>query len=282
MKEVVEFIRLVGDERRTGPTLASVSRHWQKGKERFLFVSPHDDDAVIGAGLLMQLLELENIPIHILVVTDGSMGYCSLEEKDKIAEIRHEEALKCYESLGIAKENVILLDFPDCQLNSYRGRRTATTNDKGVIEGYTGLEGAFTHYIRKINPTQCFLPTSSDLHPDHRIVHEELLISLFHASGIVWPELGEAIEKTPYVHEMAVYCDFPTTPQLRVHTPVSMLEKKLDAIEAFRSQKQINAIIEIIEKAGPYEYFRALDFNLYHPRAYYDRFERKTTIGFLR
>jgi hypothetical protein len=37
-KEEFEFVRLVGNERRVGTTLASVSRHWQGKKERFLVV----------------------------------------------------------------------------------------------------------------------------------------------------------------------------------------------------------------------------------------------------
>ncbi len=83
-----EFVRLVGNERRVGTTLAGVSRHWQGKKERFLVVSPHDDDAVLGAGLLIQLAKRENVPVHVLIVTDGSMGYCSLEEKDAIIQTR--------------------------------------------------------------------------------------------------------------------------------------------------------------------------------------------------
>ncbi|NLE28471.1 MAG: hypothetical protein GX629_02230, partial [Phycisphaerae bacterium] len=76
MKEEFEFIRLVGNERRVGPTLASVSRHWQGEKECFAFFSPHDDDVVLGGGLMMQLAKRENVPVHIVIVTDGSMGYC--------------------------------------------------------------------------------------------------------------------------------------------------------------------------------------------------------------
>ena len=81
MKREIEIVRLVGNERRAGETLASVSRHWQGDKERFLFVSPHDD-AVLGGGLLIQLAIREDVTVHILIVTDGGMGYCSNEEKD--------------------------------------------------------------------------------------------------------------------------------------------------------------------------------------------------------
>ena len=52
MAKEFEFVRLVGAERRVGPTLASVSRHWKQEEESFLFISPHDDDVVLGGGLM--------------------------------------------------------------------------------------------------------------------------------------------------------------------------------------------------------------------------------------
>jgi len=107
MQEEFEFVRLVGNERRIGSQLASVSRHWQGDEERFLMISPHDDDAVLGAGLLIQVAKRENVPVHILIVTDGSMGYCSLEEKETIADIRRNESYRCYQSLGVPRQNIV-------------------------------------------------------------------------------------------------------------------------------------------------------------------------------
>ncbi|AQQ09219.1 bacillithiol biosynthesis deacetylase BshB1 [Sedimentisphaera cyanobacteriorum] len=271
-KTKTEYVRLVGDERRTGETLADVSRSWQGKGERFLFVSPHDDDVLLGAGLFMQLAVKENVPVYIMVVTDGSMGYCDENEKNSIAELRKQETYECYMSLGIPRENIIWLGFQDCRLNSCQGRRF----DEGEmsLKGAEGLQNSFTYWIRNIAPTQCFLPTSSDIHPDHKIVHQEFLISLFHAAGDIWPELGKPISKVPYVHEMGVYCDFPEPPHLRVKAPFSLLEKKLQAVEMFKSQKQISSLIEIAENSGPYEYLRELKYKLYHPEAYYAMFER--------
>jgi LmbE family N-acetylglucosaminyl deacetylase len=222
--------------------------------------------------------------VHILIVTDGSMGYCSDAEKDTIVEIRRKETFDCYEALGVPRHNIHWLGFPDCQLTSYRGRSPAKPGDKAVIMNFSGLQNAFTHYLRKIKPTQCFLPTSNDLHPDHRIVHEELLISLFHSSGNIWPELGAPLEKVPYVHEMGVYCDFPEAPKLRVRTPMSYLEKKLNAIGAFKSQTQIGSLIDIVRNGGPEEYLRAVEFKLYQPSRYRDMFEEKEkeTMRFVR
>jgi LmbE family N-acetylglucosaminyl deacetylase len=281
MPERIEFVRLVGDERRVGSTLAGVSRHWQGKKESFLLVSPHDDDAVLGAGLLIQLARRESVPVHILIVTDGSMGYCSLEEKDTISEIRRGESHQCYRSLGVPKKNITRLDLPDCQLSSYRGRWPADAKNRLAIKGFMGLQNTFTYWLRRINPTQCFLPTWNDLHPDHRIVYEEFLISLFHAAGNIWPELGKPLTRVPYVNTYAVYCDFAAPPTLRMRTPASYLDRKLKAIGAFRSQRQISSLIENVRHCGPEEYIRAIDFTLYRPSDYRNLFEEKKPMRML-
>jgi LmbE family N-acetylglucosaminyl deacetylase len=275
MQEKVEFVRLVGDERRVGSYLASVSRHWQGKSERFLIISPHDDDAALGTGLLIQLAKRENVPVHIMVVTDGSMGYCSDEEKGGIAEIRRRESYGCYQRLGVPKRNIVWLGFADCRLNDYRGRRPAEPGGPLAIGGFVGLQNSFTYHLRRLRPTQCFLPTYNDLHPDHRIVYEEFLISLFHAAGNIWPELGKPLSRVPYVHTFAVYCDFAAPPTLRMRTPRSYLDKKLKAISAFRSQKQISSLIENVRHCGPEEYVRTIDFKLYHPADYRNLFEEK-------
>ncbi len=282
MQEEIEFVRVVGEERRVGSKLAQVSRHWQGDQERFLMVSPHDDDAVLGAGLLIQLAKRENVPVHIMIVTDGSMGYCSVDEKDSIAQIRRKESLKCYESLGVPRQNIVCLGFPDCQLGNYRGRSPARPGDAVAIGGFTGLQNAFTFRLRQIKPTQCFLPTWNDLHPDHRIIYEEFLISLFHAAGNIWPELGEPVSRVPYVNTYAVYCDFASPPTLRMRTPMSYLENKLKAIAAFRSQKQISSLIDNVRHCGPEEYIRAIEFKLYHPANYRSLFEEKKVIPLMR
>ena len=268
-----EFVRLLDNERRVGPTLASVSKHWQQGKECFLFVSPHDDDVVIGGGLIIQSALKEKVPVHVAIVTDGAMGYCSLEEKDVISSIRQRESFAAFRKLGVPKSNIHWLGFPDCQLTLYQGRRPIREGESGGCKGFTGLQNAFTYLLRKVRPNQVFLPTSSDLHPDHQIVHRELLISCFHATGDIWPELGAPLERTPYIHELAIYCNFPTPPKLRIKAPESAMKKKLDAILEFKSQKQVKQLVDSLSKAGPWEYLRPVEFSFYNPMIYKNRFD---------
>ena len=67
-----------------------------------------------------------------------------------------------------------------------------------------------------------------------------------------------------------------------MRTPISYLENKLNAIAAFRSQRQISSLIENVRHCGPEEYVRAIDFKLYHPADYRNLFEEKKAIGMIR
>jgi LmbE family N-acetylglucosaminyl deacetylase len=113
-----------------------------------------------------------------------------------------------------------------------------------------------------------FVPTSADLHPDHQITHNELMICLFHAAGTIWPELGEPLADVPKVYELAIYCDFPQAPQYEIRGDPAAFERKLQSIAAYRSQTQIARLVETIRAAGPVEYVRALNFRFYSPTNY--------------
>ena len=268
-----EFVRLVGAERRVGPTLASVSRHWRQEEESFLFVSPHDDDVIIGGSLMILSALKEKVPVYVAVVTDGSMGYCSMEEKDQISAIRRKETLNALKVLGVPRKNFFWLGYPDCRLSQFQGRHPAVEGDPSPCCGFTGLQNTFTELLRRVKPNQIFMPTVADLHPDHILVHQEMLISCFHAAGEIWPELGRPLERVPYIHELAVYCNFPSSPMLRIHAPDAAMRRKLKAIAQFKSQKQIARLLEIVERGGPWEYQRPIEFALYNPSLYRDRFD---------
>jgi LmbE family N-acetylglucosaminyl deacetylase len=252
--------------------IAELLDDWRPNAERWMFVSAHDDDVTCGAALSLQAGLAEGAQVHVVVATDGRMGYCRPEHRQTIAEIRRAETEKSYRILGLPPDRLRFLGFPDCNVSLHRGRRLAAPGELGEIAGATGLQNGFTHALRQIRPNRLFLPTSADLHPDHRIVHEETLISLFHAQGSIWPELGEPIAEVPRVYEFACYCDFPELPQIRIETPVAMFEAKLAAIATFASQEQIGALVELQRQGGPVEYLRQLDFHFYAPQNYHSLF----------
>lgn len=252
--------------------IAQVFPAWRGTDERWLFISPHDDDVVLGAGLTFLAGMAEGVEIHATIVTDGRMGYCRPDQKHTVADVRTNEARASFQALGLPPERLRFLKFPDGDLGTFRGRRFTSTGYYMEVAGAVGTQNSFTHILRQIRPTRVFLATSTDLHPEHRITHEEMLISLFHAQGNIWPELGAPIAEVPRVYEYAVYCDFPSPPNIRIETPPAMLETKLAGIRAYASQEQIDAVIDIQRKAGPIEYLRELTFNFYSPGQYHRLF----------
>jgi LmbE family N-acetylglucosaminyl deacetylase len=246
-------------------TLASVIGA-TPGKDTIMFIAAHDDDSPIGAGLAMAKAVDEGFDVHMVMCTNGCMGYCSMDQKENISSIRMNETVESCRILGVKEENIHCLGFADGSLYNYIGRAKAKDGEPEV-EGFTGLENHMTWIMRKLKPTFIFTPAGSDLHPDHKAVYKELLISIFHASGDIWPELGEPISM-PEVYEFPIYVDLEGEPEIMLEADDATFERKLENIAAYKSQKQISLLVEEIRKAGPVEFFRNLRFALYSPEKY--------------
>jgi hypothetical protein len=57
-------------------------------------------------------------------------------------------------------------------------------------------------------------------------------------------------------------------PEVKLEADPELFQKKLDAIAAYASQKQIKACVDNIREAGPVEFFRNLRFAIYRPALY--------------
>lgn len=256
--------------------LAESFEDWKSGNERWLFISPHDDDVVMGAGILLQYAREAGISIHVAITTDGRMGYCTDEDRPRISQVRSSEARASFHGLGI--EEIEWLGYPDQDLVRCAGRRQADVGDAAAIAGYTGLQNSYTALLRRTLPTRVFLCSDSDYHPDHKIVYEQALISLFHAGGDIWPELGDPIDEFPVLHEMAVYCNFASDPDVEIRGDDIAFERKLEAIAVYHSQRQIARAVDAIRANGPLEYLRTFQFSLYEPRRYASLFATDESV----
>ena len=65
--------------------------NWKGEEERWLFLSPHDDDIICGCGLTFIAALHCGIKTFAGVVTNGKMGYCTNEERETIADVRRDE-----------------------------------------------------------------------------------------------------------------------------------------------------------------------------------------------
>jgi LmbE family N-acetylglucosaminyl deacetylase len=252
--------------------LADVMPDWSRG-ERWLFVSPHDDDIAVAGALLVGAAVRAGVDVSCRIATDGRMGYTALKDREEIVAIRKEETIKSFQTLGV--EDVSWYEYPDADLYRHAGRRRADSDeDPDVWEGYTGLQNSLTRELRVLRPDRVFVLSGNDYHPDHKLLNQELLISLFHAQGAIWPELGEQLESVPPLYEIAAYCPFSGDPDYQLQGDQEAFEGKLESIRAYRSQRQIEALLTGIEESGPFEYLRTYPYELYRPDHYASLFRK--------
>jgi LmbE family N-acetylglucosaminyl deacetylase len=242
---------------------------WQGKDERWLFVSPHDDDVVCGAGLTF-IAGIENgIDTYAAVVSNGEMGYCSPEEKTTIAQIRKKEAQDSFAFMGLPANHLTQFSYNDANLPQAIGRRFVSDSSlPNYIGGAVGIENSLTWLIRKVKPSRVFVANQLDLHPDHRAVNTELMISIFHAQGAIWPELGEPIQRIPNVYEYATYSDFIRTPNMNIRVSDDLIEKRLQAVALYKSQRQIDLLVNELRNIGGNEYLLETKFEIFNVKKY--------------
>ena len=213
-----QITRLDGGRKADFTNLAAALGAGNLARETWLFVSPHDDDLCLSCGLLMQQAVAEGVNVQVLVVTDGRMGYCTLEQRDTHRRDPPQGDVRVVRASSASPSSTSTTSATPtaASTRSRAAARHRPDDEVKAIEGYVGLQNAFTYHLRRTRATRVFVPTSADLHPDHQVTHNELMICLFHAAGTIWPELGEPLADVPKVYELAIYCDFPAPPQLQI------------------------------------------------------------------
>ena len=237
--------------------------------ERWLVITPHDDDPALAGSMALAAAADRGVSIRVRIVTDGSMGYTTAVSAADVVERRREETRASFHLLGI--EDVAWFNYPDARVHRWQGRFPLNIHTPEALHrvgGYTGVQNSITAELREFRPTRLVVLSAEDYHPDHKIVHQEVLISLFHAQGDIWPELGPPLAHMPWVHELAAYCPFAEDPDIQIVGDTALFERKLAAIAAFASQKQIERLVEAVRAAGPVEYVRSFRFSTYSPSAY--------------
>jgi LmbE family N-acetylglucosaminyl deacetylase len=169
-------------------------------KARLLVVAPHCDDEALGsAGLIQQVLS-KNGKVKIVVVTNGDGSYRSIllnygierpAPKDymDLGRIRQQETISAMEALGVSKEDIVFLGYPDGSMdllwsanwkadnplvNRYTRRSCSPyENSYHTNAAYTGENAAegLTAIIKEFRPSIISYPHPNDEHRDHWAVH---------------------------------------------------------------------------------------------------------------
>ena len=120
-----------------------------------LFVAPHPDDETLGCGGAIALCRQFNIPVAVLVVSDGTKSHPNSLAYPPVVlkKLRENESTAALAILGVAPEAVTFLGLPD-----------------GAVDvNSTEKELAFcSEYLSNLQPSIVFLPWRNDPHEDHR------------------------------------------------------------------------------------------------------------------
>ncbi|MGE5632853.1 MAG: PIG-L deacetylase family protein [Caulobacteraceae bacterium] len=167
---------------------------------RVLVFAPHNDDEVLGAGILINKVLRNNGQVKIVMVTNGdgyrnalAFDYFNLNPKPsdyiKFGYNRQQETLHALKSLGLKEDNLIFLGYPDGGIsylwntywdktNPYTSVHTQTStspysNSYTKNVPYTGenLVEDITSIINDFKPTYIVYPHPNDRHPDHWAVN---------------------------------------------------------------------------------------------------------------
>jgi LmbE family N-acetylglucosaminyl deacetylase len=168
--------------------------------DQIMVIAPHIDDDVISSGGLIQQAEKIGAKVKIVYMTNGDNNVRSIIEEDKtfklnpnefiaLGEQRMSEGEKATELLGLTRERLIFLGFPDGglypMLNKYYDPNTpfASKGTKFTFNPYSGTYKSQQSYtgsnvvadleeiLKNFNPTIIIVPHPRDRNLDHRATY---------------------------------------------------------------------------------------------------------------
>jgi LmbE family N-acetylglucosaminyl deacetylase len=127
------------------------------GAKTALVLAPHADDEVFGCGAAIADLNAAGARVVVQVLTDGAGDVADPGERARIGERRVAESRAALEILGGG--SVRGGDLPDRSLGEHVPR----------------LEGFLTRLVAEVRPDLVFVPSPSEVHPDHRAAAQAFL-----------------------------------------------------------------------------------------------------------
>lgn len=128
-------------------------------KGKTLVFAPHPDDEVFGcAGAIITHVQ-QNDRVKVVIVTDGGYPVSEEQQTPDYTKIRKEESRNAAKILGYGEP--CFLDYPD------RGLKY----DEILV---ADLYGIINHY----KPQNVYLPASTEIHPDHRILSKAGIVAV--------------------------------------------------------------------------------------------------------
>ena len=224
------------------------------GKDEVLAVmSPHDDDAIIGAGYAMLAAQKAGADVYVVIFCRGDAGYSTVEEKETIEAVRCKETFDCYARLGIPEDHILRMNYPDFSAIGNWGWEKA--------DGKPGDMPTILRFLREKKVTRVMIPNHYHEHIDH--------VATYLMSSYDVPQAGDMAlvdHGTPHAVrstlQYSVWADFDPEDAMvngrpsclranRILAVSADVEEKIDdAIAAYVSQEQIikNLVASRVER----------------------------------
>ncbi|HEY6214729.1 MAG TPA: PIG-L family deacetylase [Vicinamibacterales bacterium] len=235
-------------------------------RTRALVVSPHPDDAVLGAaGVIarivarrgsVQIVEMtsgDGFPKGVAAVRHATRAPLTPESYRWYGSLREREVSRAMQALGVTRSRVRLLGFPDeglCDLAADRAAATVFSSpythrdspppteriDAGAKYRAADVKTELEELLLAFRPTLVVLPGDSDLHPDHCATHmlAHDAAAAAESRGLRPPTFAHYV-----IHRAAGSGDAARATTLTL--TAAERSAKTRAIEAYRSQTAVMA-----------------------------------------
>ncbi|MXP75587.1 PIG-L family deacetylase [Lachnospiraceae bacterium WCA-9-b2] len=177
---------------------------------KIVVVAPHNDDEILGVGGTMAKLSKQGHEVIVCEVTAGDLD-------NEIVQLQKKEAVASHKLMGI--RDTIFMNLPVVGLKEMR---TAEINRN------------FLNIMTELSPEIVFIPHKGDMHIDHRMVVDAIMVALRPVSSpnlkaiYAYETLSETEWNTPSVDNVfipTVYVDI-----------TNEIDTKIDAMRYHKSQ----------------------------------------------
>lgn len=193
--------------------------------DRTLVVAPHPDDESLGCGGAIALLRQQQLPVHVLFISDGTMSHPHsqryLAEARRM--LREQEAKSALEILGVDASEITFLGLPDTQVPT-AGRASARFREASAL---------ILEHLQKVSPRTLLVPWRRDPHGDHRATWQLLRAAVdLYDTPVRWLEYPVWVWESTNIEDLPT----PTDGSWFKLNVGSVLDRKRRAIAAHVSQ----------------------------------------------
>ncbi|MBD3354157.1 MAG: hypothetical protein GF364_21930 [Candidatus Lokiarchaeota archaeon] len=154
-------------DRRFLTGIADFFLDWKKENESIVILSPHDDDALLGAGYMIYEGLKHHAKVNIIIFHSGNAGYSNPSLKKEIVEIRKKETIQAYKAIGVSENHIMRLDLPDFSGMNYLGWYGPTSEKK---DNKIGKFEEILTLLRRLKTTRLLFANDYREHMDHSAV----------------------------------------------------------------------------------------------------------------